>query len=221
MKPPAVERTLRTLPQLTDAEVASLGQGEVLVRDHAFGAALSRSTAAALEAWHHQGRLTPAGIGRAGRPSRARGDLTCWVDPDSPELAGAFALFEGLRLALASSLRLGLQRFALQAARYEAGAGYAPHVDAFRGDPSRIVTAIWYLNADWQPGHGGQLRAHLPDGLRDIEPVADRLVIFLSEAVRHEVLPAHAPRMALTAWYRGAEAIPLLPDPVTGWGAES
>jgi SM-20-related protein len=40
----------------------------------------------------------------------------------------------------------------------------------------------------------------------DVEPSLDRLVVFLSERIDHEVLPAFAPRLALTAWYYGRDA---------------
>ena len=41
-----------------------------------------------------------------------------------------------------------------------------------------------------------------PDGPVDVEPVLDRLLVFQSERVEHEVLPARAPRWAVTAWFR-------------------
>ena len=74
------------------------------------------------------------------------------------------------------------------------------HRDAFPGGDNRRVTAILYLNPDWQPEHGGQLRLHL-DPPRDVEPFSERLVVFLSDRVEHEVLPAFADRWAITAWY--------------------
>ena len=37
-------------------------------------------------------------------------------------------------------------------------------------------------------------------------PGVDRLVVFLSDRVEHEVLPAHAERWAVTAWYYGPGA---------------
>ncbi|MCB9674764.1 MAG: 2OG-Fe(II) oxygenase [Alphaproteobacteria bacterium] len=198
---------------LTDAEVEALGSGDIVVRDDAFGAALGLQTREVLAAWLASGRLDPAGVGRDGRITEVRRDLTAWVDPGEPGLAEAFARFEQLRGMLASDLRIGLHRFAVQAACYREGAWYRAHLDAFRGDPSRVVTAIWYVNPDWTPADGGSLRAWVPGGTREVEPRLDRLVLFLSERVRHEVLPAHRERFALTAWFRGAEAVPLLPDP--------
>ena len=34
----------------------------------------------------------------------------------------------------------------------------------------------------------------------DVAPVSGRLVVFLSGAIDHAVLPSHQPRVALTAW---------------------
>jgi SM-20-related protein len=65
------------------------------------------------------------------------------------------------------------------------------------------VTAILYLNPDWTEAAGGLLRLHLPSGPLDVAPLLDRLVVFRSEIVEHEVLPTHAPRWAVTAWYPG------------------
>jgi hypothetical protein len=36
--------------------------------------------------------------------------------------------------------------------------------------------------------------------LLDIAPLSGRLVVFLSGAIDHAVLPSHKPRVALTAW---------------------
>jgi SM-20-related protein len=71
------------------------------------------------------------------------------------------------------------------------------------------VTAIYYANPGWRPGDGGTLRLHLDEGSIDVAPELDRLIVFRSERVEHEVLPAQAPRRAVTAWYRG-------PDPLGG-----
>ena len=66
------------------------------------------------------------------------------------------------------------------------------------------MTAIFYPNPDWRPEHGGLLRLYLKEGTVEVAPSLDRLVVFLSEQLEHEVLPTHAPRLALTAWYYGS-----------------
>jgi SM-20-related protein len=95
---------------------------------------------------------------------------------------------------------LGLRRFDLQLARYQPGAKYVRHRDAFPGDDNRRITAIVYLNPTWAEPDGGKLRLFV-DPIVDLEPRLDRLVVFRSELIEHEVLPAHAERWALTAWY--------------------
>ena len=41
-----------------------------------------------------------------------------------------------------------------------------------------------------------------------VDPELDRLIVFLSERVEHEVLPARTPRRAVTAWFRGPDPLP-------------
>lgn len=72
----------------------------------------------------------------------------------------------------------------------------------------RAVTAILYLNSDWDAEqHGGQLRLHHADGsITDVEPQAGRLVLFDSRWLEHEVRPAWRRRWALSAWIPAREA---------------
>ena len=122
------------------------------------------------------------------------------------------------------------------------GAGYAKHVDNMFGacgadeNDARKVTAIYYLNPDWDAQRGGFLRAYDADvcaaddgrpqtllgdlsavkrrlaaSLTDAEdasriaPRGDRLVIFWSNALVHDVEPSSIiaetdRRWALTTW---------------------
>ena len=120
------------------------------------------------------------------------------------------ALFERLRLEANHEAWLGLDRLELQLGCYPGGGEtYARHLDVFRGEgAARRLTAIYYLNEDWQPEDGGKLRLVLESGDRDIEPIADRLLVFMSAEVEHAVLPALAERWALTAWHSGACRLP-------------
>lgn len=172
--------------------IEQLGTAGWFVRD-----AFSSKALAALEQAGRQS-YKPAGIRRGGeRDETIRSDEIAWLD-DSP----LHEHFESLRQELNTDAHLGLTRFDVQLARYAPGARYVRHRDAFPGGDHRRVTAIVYLNPEWQPAHGGQLRLHA-DPPVDIEPRLDRLVVFLSDRMEHEVLPAHAPRLAMTAWYYG------------------
>ena len=82
------------------------------------------------------------------------------------------------------------------------GARYVKHRDALPYKAGRKLTVIYYLNEGWRPEHGGELRIWPEQG--DPQPVtlaprADRLLVFIS-SLEHEVLPAWAPRYALTTW---------------------
>lgn len=114
--------------------------------------------------------------------------------------------FESLRKSMNRAFYLGLERYEMQLALYPAGSpGYQKHLDAFRGknERNRRLTAIYYLNPRWCHGDGGELTVFLESGELQIEPVADRLVVFFAEQLEHSVLPTTVPRLALTAWFHG------------------
>ena len=73
-------------------------------------------------------------------------------------------------------------------------------IDQFKKDDHRKLSVICYLNHDWKDECGGQLRMYLPDGNREVLPVAGRLVCFRSDQIEHEVLPATRDRFSLTGW---------------------
>jgi SM-20-related protein len=171
----------------------------------------------AVEALATAGRLRPAGLSRGAAyrlDEAVRGDATIWVTPDEapPGLATLLASFLSLRDALNRDAYLGLDRVEVQAARYPGGgAGYRRHRDAFPapfgGRPNRRVTAIYYANPVWRPDDGGALRLHVDTGVVDVPPLLDRLLVFLSERIEHEVLPTRAARRAVTAWFRARSAL--------------
>lgn len=198
---------------LDDADLDTLAEGGLIVSDAIVPAALALAAAGSARAWAEAGRLTPAGVGRAGaKPpvEDVRGDRTAWLGPDvaDPGLTPLRAWFEGLREVLRVGARLPLRHAEVQLAAYPPGAVYKRHLDAFRDDPARLVTAIVYLNPDWHDGLGGHLRAWTPDGEVRVAPKLGRLVVFRSDAVPHAVTAATAPRFAATAWYRAADAVP-------------
>jgi len=63
-----------------------------------------------------------------------------------------------------------------------------------------VVSMVIYLNPNWQPGDGGELRLYPSDGsVINIAPKAGTLALFLSE-LEHEVLPTLKPRYSITGW---------------------
>jgi SM-20-related protein len=201
--------------------VLRLGEAGYFVRPAFLGRAAALAAAGEVAALAREGRLSPAALGRgAGHRQDAgqRGDLTAWLEDarggagaeggaGGPGLAALRAGFLALGEALNAHAYLGLGRHDVQLALYPGqGARYVRHRDAFAGarGPNRRLTAITYLNPGWEPAHGGLLRL-FPEGGPpvDVPPRLDTLVVFLSERLEHEVLPAHAPRLAATAWYYG------------------
>lgn len=62
------------------------------------------------------------------------------------------------------------------------------------------LTALFYLNADWQPGDGGELRIFpYPYAAEEIPPLEGRMVLFEPRMV-HDVLPNYKKRFCFTLW---------------------
>ena len=69
-------------------------------------------------------------------------------------------------------------------------------------------STVFYLNSDWHAEEGGQLRLHLAGGTQDLLPNWNRLVLFRSADIEHEVLPATRERLSITGWLRCRSALP-------------
>jgi len=162
----------------------------------------------------HKDELEPALIGRGiteQRVSEIRGDKIKWLENDQLTAAQEqyFNYLEQLREYLSNYFRIALPWFECHLATYPAGSFYARHVDQFRETNNRIFSVILYLNEDWKPEHGGQLRVYENGEFVDISPVAGRLVCFRSDLVEHEVLKTTQPRFSITGWIRRDEPTPV------------
>ncbi|XP_004921799.2 egl nine homolog 1 isoform X2 [Bombyx mandarina] len=84
------------------------------------------------------------------------------------------------------------------------GSHYVKHVDNPNKD-GRCITAIYYLNLDWDVKRYGGLLRVFPEGtnqVADIAPIFDRMLFFWSDRRNpHEVQPAYSTRYAITLWY--------------------
>lgn len=197
---------------LGDEEIQSLGERGWFTRASFLGEEAARAIHAEVKARVEAGLLRPAGIRRGADHTldrATRGDFITWVTPEEqgPAIRQLREAYVALGEALSAEAYLGLGRFDLQLGWYPGGGErYARHFDAFPGQSNRRVTALYYLNPDWTPAQGGLLRLFPEGGPVEVEPTLDRLVVFLSERIEHEVLPAYGPRLALTAWYYGRDA---------------
>lgn len=188
-------------------------QGWAIVAN-ALPADLTLELAQECRARANQGALQPAGVGRGsahGVQEGVRGDHIQWLEPGQCAAGDRYlAMLNDLRGQLNQALYLGLEDYEGHFALYPPGTFYQKHLDCFRDDDRRAVSAVFYLNSDWLPEQGGALRLYLADGRElDVLPEAGTLVVFLSADLPHEVLPATRERLSLTGWLRRRGNSPL------------
>ncbi|GLK87392.1 2OG-Fe(II) oxygenase [Pseudomonas turukhanskensis] len=171
---------------------------------------LTRDLAAECQQRAADGRLAPAAVGRGASAQvreGVRGDSIQWLEAGESAATDAYlAMMDQLRQGLNQALYLGLDDYESHFALYPPGAFYQRHVDRFRDDDRRTVSAVLYLNEGWLPEQGGALRIYPEDKAHDVAPVGGRLVIFMSGELPHEVLPATRERLSLTGWFRRRQA---------------
>jgi SM-20-related protein len=191
---------------------ATLEVDGVEVRDGFLTPTLTRALIECAQRRRAQGEFEAARIGNEQnlqRHEEIRGDSTCWIIP--PLLAPEQNLLEELerlRLELNRDALLGLFELELHYAWYPPGAAYARHVDQPQGREHRRVSLVLYLNQDWTPAAGGELRLFdAAGGYRDVEPLAGRMVCFLSPGREHEVLPTQCDRLSISGWFRTRESV--------------
>ncbi len=102
---------------------------------------------------------------------------------------------------------LGILHKEFHYALYPEGAFYKRHLDTFQNDDRRKLSVVCYLNEPyWKVSDGGELAIYLNlDGketTKMICPISGRMVIFESQELEHEVMPAHKNRMSITGWLK-------------------
>ncbi|TYL48134.1 2OG-Fe(II) oxygenase [Marinomonas sp. IMCC 4694] len=157
----------------------------------------------------HNAYMLQAGVGRKQDHQivlDARRDYIQWIDPDKPIRKDFLRTMEALRVALNRRLFLGLFDYEAHFARYEKGAFYEKHIDAFKGQSNRILSTVLYLNEGWQAGDGGELviydEREPTKEIGRFSPNKGRLAVFLSECFYHEVVVAKRTRHSIAGWFR-------------------
>lgn len=162
--------------------------------------------------------FSPAGVGRGADHAiiaQVRRDEILWIDGATETEREWLSWSARLQSYLNRRLFLGLFSFESHFAHYAPGDFYRKHLDAFKapaaqsdaaGEASnRVVSLVAYLNSQWRPDEGGELVLYAPDGntqVGRVSPLLGTLVVFLSEDVPHEVLPARRDRFSIAGWYR-------------------
>lgn len=162
------------------------------------------------------GQMVSAKTGKSGLKNQdIRSDYIAWLDEKetTPAVQSYFRQMEMLRLMLNTQLFMNVQELETHVALYPVGGRYQKHLDQFSHGSSlsntsgniqhRQLSAVLYLNQNWQEHHGGALKLHLDEeNAIEILPNAGRIVLFLSAKFWHEVLPANRERISLTGWFR-------------------
>lgn len=170
-------------------------------------AAAWQSLHAEAEALHGAAGFAPARIGRErglARETAVRGDELCWLQPEMPAGGRYLDWMDGLRQVLNRELFLGLAEFEAQYAHYPVGAFYKTHVDRHRDSNARVISAVFYLNPDWPAGAGGEIVMYDAAGAELFRqaPAGGSLLLFRSEDMPHQVLPATRERWSIAGWFR-------------------
>ena len=130
-----------------------------------------------------------------------RGDHIQWVEPSNLDFPYFFERVTAVMDLIRTTCFVPVHYSEMHFAVYPVGAYYKRHLDVFAAHKSRKISMVCYL-----PEYGGQLRMYLPDETGaeshlDIDPIAGRLVVFRSELMEHEVLPALRERCSITGWF--------------------
>lgn len=161
------------------------------------------------------GTFKDAGIGRetAHQTNKSiRSDQVMWMTQQTihdwcPQLSERL---DQLIDYLNQTCYAGINQCEFHLAHYGPGAFYKRHVDQFKHNGDRRFTVIVYLNPNWQPTDGGQLKVYTQNGPQEVEPKAGRLVFFESGVLEHEVTVSHQPRWSFTGWLKTVR-IPQMP----------
>lgn len=149
-----------------------------------------------------------------------RGDKITWIEGKEPGCSNIGYLINRVDAVITNCKRMKnngklgqyniRERTRAMVACYPgSGSHYVKHVDNPNRD-GRCITAIYYLNLNWDVQQSGGLLRIFPEGcndrVADIEPAFDRILFFWSDRRNpHEVQPAHRTRYAITLWYLDAE----------------
>ncbi|MGP5214473.1 2OG-Fe(II) oxygenase [Psychrobacter immobilis] len=148
------------------------------------------------------------------RVSDIRGDRIRWITENF--FAGFYYLqsINALAALFNRSLFAGIRHSEAHYACYPVGFGYQWHSDNPAGRDERVISAVFYLNDEWEPTDGGALEIIDKHGVHhNVMPVANRLVIFDSD-LQHQVQIAHRQRYSIATWMRRDGLVPFVEDKI-------
>ena len=193
------------------AAFSALESTGVVVVDDAFGASVAQHVKSDVIALYDANLFCPAGVGAAKvRRKEVRSDELLWVLPsvdgvdfELPRYLGIAELVRSLDVIgkdFSQRAFVHLNRLEVMLTHYPPGGFYVPHRDRVAGTSERLFTFVYFLNHQWTDDDGGQLRLLGPHA-QTVAPIADRLILFHTPDVEHEVLVTRASRFAVTGWF--------------------
>lgn len=196
---------LPVLENLNTAFYDQLATHYYAVVDNAFPANLYQRLTDFSDRLIEEDRLRRAGIGSLGQfelNRKVRGDEIYWLQRNETDqcIVLFFSEIQSLIENLKREFFLSLNDAEFHFAHYPPGTFYRRHLDQFKGRNNRQISVILYLNDHWKPGDGGELKIYTTEGSELIAPVGNRLAVFRSDTVEHEVLPTHVLRRSVTGW---------------------
>ncbi len=185
--------------------VEQLRERDWALTENALPAALIENLTAEIQAYAAAGRFSHLGIGHGRHEEVAQdlqGDRILPLDPATltPATQAYFQVLAALRQVINQRLFWQLTEIEAHYSLYPPGAGYRKHLDCLTKNHARGLSCLLYLNPQWQPTDGGLLRLYHAEGDYEVAPRAGVWLIFRSDRIYHEVLPAHVPRLSLAAW---------------------
>lgn len=191
--------------------VESLAQAGYVIVDNCLPEELVQGLyQACFEAWQNDG-FSQAGVGADLQyqvRKQVRNNEVLWWQPDTltPVQQAFCAILDSLKQELNRALFLGLQTYETHYAGYAPGSFYKKHEDSFRHRNNRRISMTFYLNRDWREADGGQLVLYLKHGeIVRVLPEWNRMVLFTSEGIPHEVLETHRTRFLIANWFKNRE----------------
>ena len=193
---------------LTDSQLDKLvNEGWIIIDDVYSDKALLALQAESGFIDYREAQLT-AGI----RVSHIRGDKIRWINKDF--FAGFYYLqsINALAALLNRTLFTGIRHSEAHYACYPVGFGYQWHSDNPAGRDERVISAVFYLNDDWQAADGGAVEIVDNHGVHhEVMPLANRLIIFDSN-LQHQVQIAHRQRYSIATWMRRDGLVPFVEE---------
>lgn len=160
-----------------------------------------------LKRLNSQGDMAGAGVGLGISKTydqQIRTDKIHWIDNTSKnihelELLDIIEEFIGY---MNTTCYTGINAYEFHYALYETGSFYKRHLDQFRNNTGRKFSFITYLNEDWTEANGGQLVVYPGEEKGLILPIGGTSILFKSDELEHEVIPANRARMSITGWLK-------------------